>query len=363
MGVFLVSDEIRIQSHKGEYSASFIRDGMGLLNKDPIENAIYIIDKKVAELYKLKLGNILNTQRVLEIQATEENKSLDKFPKYIDALVTLEVRRGQPLVAIGGGIIQDITCFLASTMMRGLPWVFYPTTLLAQSDSCIGSKSSINSGDIKNILGTFTPPGKVVIDVGFLETLEEKDVFSGIGEMLKVHAIDSPDSFDRISTNYEDILVNSNIMENFIHDSLLMKKRLIEIDEFDQGPRNVMNYGHSFGHAIESATNYAIPHGVAVTIGMDIANHVASELGVSDFSHFERMHNVLAKNCNTYRHVHIDTKQLIDALSKDKKNSATQLRLIFPDQDGGIVIGLYDNDERLEQAINKYFDLYGGGGR
>ena len=100
------------------------------------------------------------------------------------------------MVAIGGGIIQDITCFLASTMMRGLPWIFYPTTLLAQSDSCIGSKSSINSGEVKNILGTFTPPNKVIIDINFLKSLEEKDILSGIGEMIKVHAINSPESFD-----------------------------------------------------------------------------------------------------------------------------------------------------------------------
>jgi 3-dehydroquinate synthase len=133
-----------------------------------------------------------NSEKVLIIEATEENKSLAQFPAYVDSLFGLNVRRGQKLVAIGGGIIQDITCFLAATMMRGLPWMFYPTTLLAQSDSCIGSKSSINSGEVKNILGTFTPPEQVVIDVDFLKTLEEKDIFSGIGEMIKVHAVETP---------------------------------------------------------------------------------------------------------------------------------------------------------------------------
>jgi len=354
-----VSDNIVIQSHKGEYSASFIQSGMDLLNKNPIENAVYIIDKNIAELYQARLENILNSGRVVLIEATEENKALDKFPGYVDALVALEIRRGQTLVAIGGGIIQDITCFLATTMMRGLPWMFYPTTLLAQSDSCIGSKSSINSGEIKNILGTFTPPGKVVIDVDFLKTLEEKDIFSGIGEMLKVHAINSPDSFDGISSQYEKLLEDNNVMEQFIHDSLLMKKKLIEIDEFDQGPRNVMNYGHSFGHAIESATNYGIPHGIAVTIGMDIANFVAAEIGVSNKTNFERMHGVMDKNSQSYRHVAIDTTLLLNALAKDKKNSATQLRLILPDGSGKIGIGLYDNDDKLENAINKYFNLYG----
>jgi len=356
-----VSELIRIQSYKGEYTADFIRGGMDHLNSEPIQNAVYIIDSKVARLYQDRLVNILDSGRVVLIEAAEENKALDKFSAYVEQLVDLQVRRGQPLVAIGGGIIQDITCFLATTVMRGLPWIFYPTTLLAQSDSCIGSKSSINSGNIKNILGTFTPPDHIIIDVDFLKTLDEKDIHSGIGEMIKVHAIDGPSSFDAIASQYESILSDPETMENFIYHSLLMKKKLIEIDEFDTGPRNVMNYGHSFGHAIETATNYAIPHGIAVTIGMDIANFTASQLGVSSNKHFHRMHEVMDKNCRSYRHVDIDTDQLLQALQKDKKNTATQLRLILPDEDGKIGIGLYDNNELLEQAVNSYFNLYGEG--
>lgn len=358
MEVFLVSNLISINSHKGKYSASFVRSGMDLLNDNPINDAIYIIDKNITKLYKKRLSNVLKTQRIIEIEAKEDNKSLDKFPGYVDLLVRLKVRRKQPLVAIGGGITQDITCFLASTVMRGLPWIFYPTTLLAQSDSCIGSKSSINSGEVKNILGTFTPPEKVVIDVDFLETIETKDVYSGLGEMIKVHAIDSPNSFNEISASYEKILSEPITMQNFIYSSLLMKKKLIEIDEFDLGPRNVMNYGHSFGHAIETATNFEIPHGIAVTIGMDIANFVSVEIGVSNVKHFERMHMVLEKNYNSYKYVDIDIELLLAALSKDKKNSATQLRLILPDHEGCIGIDLYDNNEKFKKAVYKYFSLY-----
>ena len=355
-----MSNKIVIQSHKGEYSTIFIRGGMDQLNQQPINNTIYIVDQNIAHKYDKRLDNILNSQKVLIIEATEENKSLDKFPAYVESLVKLKVKRGQKLVAIGGGIIQDITCFVATTMMRGLPWVFYPTTLLAQCDSCIGSKSSINSGKLKNILGTFKPPEQVVIDIEFLQTLEEKDIFSGIGEMIKVHAINSPESFDEISKNYEQLINDSLILEKFIFNSLIIKKKLIEIDEFDSGPRNVMNYGHSFGHAIESATDYAIPHGIAVTIGMDIANYVAAKLGVSTYKHFERMHDVIDKNCHTYRNFDIDVNLLMLALSKDKKNSATQLKLILPDQDGCISIGLYDNNDALLDNIKDYFAIYGG---
>jgi len=356
-----VPNKIVIQSHKGEYIASFIRGGMDQLNDNIVANAIYIIDRNICELYVDRIDKVLSSPRVIKIDALEENKSLDKMPGYVHELVSLNIKRGDPLIAIGGGIVQDITCFLATTVMRGLPWIFYPTTLLAQSDSCIGSKSSINSGEFKNILGTFLPPERVVIDVDFLKTLNQREIFSGVGEMLKVHAINSPESFNLISEAYEEILDNPFIMEDFIFNSLSMKKKLIEIDEFDQGPRNVMNYGHSFGHAIESVSNYVIPHGIAVTIGMDIANFVATELGVSSISHFERMHIVLDKNSKTYRHVSINVTSLLNALLKDKKNSASQLRLILPDQSGRIGIGLYDNSERLKSSLEKYFEIYGIG--
>jgi len=350
--------KIDVQSHKGVYTVNFIRGGMDQLNSNPIENAIYIFDKKIATIYRQQFKSILDTQRVILIEAKEENKSLDKFSNYVGNLVDYKLRRGQTLIAIGGGIIQDITCFLAATVMRGLPWIFIPTTLLAQSDSCIGSKSSINCGDLKNILGTFTPPNKIIIDAKFLQTLEQKDIHSGIGEMLKVHAINSPKSFDLISGHYDKIISDTSEMERFTHQSLLMKKKIIEIDEFDTGQRKVMNYGHSFGHAIEAATNFVVPHGIAVTIGMDIANFVAAKLNVSNLGHFDRMHDVLSKNSKLYKHYKPNIQLFMDSLSKDKKNTRTQLTLILPDQNGCIEIGLYDNNRKFRKIINQYFNLF-----
>lgn len=355
---FPVFDQITISSHKGVYGVSFMPGAIEALNNNPIENAVYIVDGNIARLYEKRLPNILNSGRTLIIEAVETNKSLDKIPHYVESLVKLGAKRKQPLCAIGGGIIQDIACFLASVFMRGLPWVFYPTTLLAQADSCIGSKSSINCGDIKNILGTYNPPKRISIDTDFLETLESQCIQSGVGEMLKVHAIDSPDSFDRIAGDYDKIFNHRSVMQKYIHDSLLIKKKLIEIDEFDEGPRNVMNYGHSFGHAIESATNYFIPHGVAVTIGMDLANYVAVELGSTTAGNFQRMHGVMKKNYSTFYRTKIDTFLLLAALAKDKKNTSMQLRLILPDMAGNITSGLYNNDKTLTTAVVKYFDMF-----
>ena len=352
-------EDLKIKSYKGEYLVNF-SNGFEFLSSKPIEDALYIVDKNITEIYKKELKDIVKNKRCFIIEANESNKSLEKFSGYIHTLMDLGIKRKQPLVAIGGGIIQDITCFLASTLMRGLPWLFLPTTLLAQSDSCIGSKSSINSGNIKNILGTFTPPNKIILDVNFLKTLRTNDLLSGVGEMLKVHAINSPESFDEISEKYEELFLDHSTLEFFIYQSLLMKKKLIEIDEFDEGPRNVMNYGHSFGHAIESATNYAIPHGIAVTIGMDMANFVASHLGISTEAHFDRMHNVLDKNCKKFRSTEISTKLLMEALYKDKKNTKNKLKLILPNKNGKIMIDVYEKSQKITDLVQHYCLNYQG---
>jgi len=353
-----VFKDIEIKSHKGPYKVYFDNNAISNIDNTLIENGVFIIDENVSILYKKELTKITENSRYLIIQASEDNKSITEFNLYIKKLVEMKIRRDQPLIAIGGGIIQDITCFLASTLMRGLPWVFIPTTLLAQADSCIGSKSSINSGDLKNILGTFTPPSKVIIDTRFLGTLPNNAILSGIGEMLKVHAIDSPESFTKISYHYDQLQKDDKIMQEFIYSSLLFKKRLIELDEFDRGPRNVMNYGHSFGHAIESATNFEIPHGIAVTIGMDIANFVALDMGILEQEDFDQMHQVLAKNSEVVKEISINLDKMIEAISKDKKNTASNLRLILPNKKRIITIGLYKNDAKFRNSIVKYIDTY-----
>ena len=141
-----------------------------------------------------------------------------------------------------------------ATILRGVKWVFYPAALLSQADSCIGSKSSINCRGTKNILGTFTPPRKICLSINFLRTLELRELKSGVGEMLKVHAIAGSKDFQRIASDYQDLFNNSGMMLQRIRHSLEIKKEYIETDEFDQDQRLIYNYGHSFGHAIESAT-------------------------------------------------------------------------------------------------------------
>ncbi|MCB2100610.1 MAG: hypothetical protein KDE22_07055, partial [Rhodobacterales bacterium] len=291
------------------------------------------------------------------VQATEPNKALDRFPAYVAHLVAHGVRRDHVLLAIGGGIIQDITCFLAATLLRGVDWHFYPTTLLAQADSCIGSKSSINCGDAKNILGTFTPPRQVTICTRFLDTLDPRDVRSGVGEMLKVQVIDGPGAFDRLAADYPRLFTDPAVMETYIRRSLEVKKGYIETDEFDRGPRNIFNYGHSFGHAIEAATDFAIPHGIAVTIGMDMANWISARLGVGSAENHRRMRPPLRANYDGYERHPVPLEPFLKALSKDKKNVGSgTVTLILPDAGGRVFRDVYANDAAFAALCREFLD-------
>lgn len=325
-----VSDELVIQSHRGAYTVDFAAAPLANPARLMDRESHFLLDANVARIYAKQLAAILERPTTILIDAVEDNKSIERVIPVLHRMVANKVRRDHVLVAVGGGIVQDITCFVASTLLRGLTWHFVPTTLLSQADSCIGSKSSINLGDTKNILGTFNPPEKIFLDSGFLETLDLRDIRSGIGEILKVHAIDGMESFDRLARDFGRLTSDRAMLLRYIRAALEIKKRYIEVDEFDQGVRNVFNYGHSFGHAIESATHYGVPHGIAVTMGMDMANGIAVQRGLVRADQDRRMHSVLRANYEAFAATQIDVDGLLGALMKDKKNTTTALRLIFP---------------------------------
>lgn len=332
-----MSEKLIIQSHKGPYSVNFDKQLLDNVEQFLAGAPHFLVDANVARLYAKQLKPILDHNNTILIDATEENKSIERIIPIFERLVENNVRRDHTLVAIGGGIIQDITCFIASTLLRGMKWNFIPTTLLSQADSCIGSKSSINLGKTKNIIGTFNPPSEIFVSTDFLDTLENKDILSGIGEILKVHAIDSAISFDKLSSDYDALLSDRAVLLAYIRSALLIKQRFIEVDEFDRGVRNIFNYGHSFGHAIEAATNFGVPHGIAVAMGMDMANRIASLRGLITVPHYERMHPVLRKNYASYAKTAIPLDGMLSALLKDKKNTTSKLVLIFPVGDSAAI--------------------------
>lgn len=348
-----------VESYRGPYIVTFapsIDEALGRLRS--IKNPFVLLDKNVLEAHHSYLKPLVDTVPHLLFEATEENKSLEKFPELIGRLGELGVKRDHTLVAVGGGITQDVVCFLAANMFRGMNWIFFPTTLLAQADSCIGSKSSINVGQWKNIIGSFTPPNQVIISRDFLETLKDEDILSGVGEMVKVHIIDGPSSFADIERSYSDILSSGDAMQDYISKSLMIKKKIIEVDEFDRGPRNVMNYGHSFGHAMEAATHFAIPHGIAVTRGMDLANFVSWKMGRLSEGQYAKYSELLRKNAGSYLKTSIPFPDFMSALSKDKKNTTGQIRVILLNSSLVTEIVPISDREFLENTCKEYFNQW-----
>jgi 3-dehydroquinate synthase len=352
-------DRIDVQSYRGSYTAWFGSAFKGL--KEGLAPGEHlVIDERVAQFYKNDLSAALNGPSVLRIEATEFNKSLEKFPGYVLHLMERDVKRDHMLVAVGGGIIQDITAFLSAIMLRGIRWKFYPTTLLSQADSCIGAKSSINVGPYKNQVGTFTPPNEVFISSEVLKTLPELDMRSGIGEIIKAHIISGWEATRAIARDYPKLMQDKGILERAIRLSLEVKRERIEADEFDQNERLVLNYGHSFGHAIESATDYKVPHGIAVTLGMDMANFISYRLGFIKIAVYEELHQLLAINYDGFEKIPIPEERFFLALHKDKKNFTGEISILLLHDPGQVFRKEYSKDGPLQELCREYLAVFAG---
>ena len=270
------SNNMKIKSNIKDYEVVFTENIAMELLKQLRNGDFIIVDESVQEIFGKSLLKNINPYKLIVIEASERQKSYQQLEKILDNLISLGFRKNNRIVSIGGGITQDCAAFVSSILYRGVDWIFFPTTLLAQGDSCIGSKTSINFGKYKNLIGGFYPPSKVVISSTFLDSLEDKDIKSGLGEMLHYFIVSGKEDFNFFKDSYEKALTNKKVLQQIINRSLEIKKRYIEIDEFDKNERQVFNYGHSFGHAIESLKNYEIPHGIAVSFGMDISNYIST---------------------------------------------------------------------------------------
>ena len=346
----------KIRSRIHDYEVKFITDTAKVLSNELQPDDYVVIDNKIIQLYKNDFGTILKVTKHISIDASETQKSYQGIIPIIQELIDNGFRKNHRLVAIGGGITQDITAFISSILYRGVSWLFFPTTLLAQGDSCIGSKTSINFAQYKNQVGGFYPPQKVFINTDFLNTLSDLDIKSGLGEMCHYFPVAGEEDFKRFKRDYTAALQDKEVLKDLIARSLEIKKKYIEIDEFDHKERQVFNFGHSFGHAIESLTNYRIPHGLAVSYGMDMANFVSVKLGFIPEEIRIEMREVLEKIWEgTYiNDISIDKFKL--ALSKDKKNVGKELRLILNKGYGHIFKAAIQMNDEFSNWIEEYFN-------
>ena len=322
---------MRIQSQAGAYEVRFL-DSLGQLAASlPSGQRLWVVDQRVWELYRDALQAVAGDDPILPMPIQEELKQLDSVQALCARLLEAGVRRQSTLVAVGGGILQDLAGFAASILFRGIPWVFLPTTLLAQADSCIGGKTSLNFQAYKNLLGSFWPPAQVLLCPAFLATLEPDDYYSGLGEVLKLHLMGGLPGL----AGYEGLQAGLRARDGgallaAIRTSLTVKQGYIERDEHDQGPRLLLNFGHCFGHALEAASRFRIPHGQAVVAGMAMANQVSLARGLLAPELAARVQGLLrAALVVPPRPAELEPAPFLAAMGRDKKRLGQGLALIL----------------------------------
>jgi 3-dehydroquinate synthase len=290
-----------------------------------------LADRKVHDLHRASIEAFVPSDKTYLIDASEEMKSYEKLGPVFCRLIESKFQRNSHLIVLGGGVLQDIGCFIASVLFRGVAWSLLPTTLLAQCDSCIGSKSSLNIHGYKNQLGTFYPPNSIHLIFDLLSTLSPGDMLSGLGEAIKLHLIDGEESFARLQKKLSGVPPDKSVLSSIVWDCLAIKKRYIEEDEMDRGIRNLLNYGHTFAHAFESATHYEIPHGIAVSLGVWGATFFSDKLGLVPAGEHAALRDWLLPYCGGHelRLKDVNPDDVLSAMRMDKKNQGESITFIL----------------------------------
>lgn len=314
------------------------------------EQTVFVVDKNVYSIYKD--GMSIDNSRLFLMDAVESKKNMDTVMEIIQFLKNCGVQKNWKIACFGGGITQDVTTVAANLYLRNIDWIFFPTTLLSMSDSCIGGKCGINFGPYKNQIGVFYPPKKVIIDTAFIETLTEADYLNGWGEILKFSLTLDKSFFEKVEK--EEIYIPCQKIDEYIYEGLITKKTIIEEDEFDTDLRRVLNYGHSFGHALEAYTDNEIPHGKAVIWGIDVANYIAVEEGLISREYYIRVKELICKRFLT-KEIEIDNpEKIIEILRTDKKVKNNVLSFALLNGESHLIVHQVELNDRLYQMFVDY---------
>ena len=308
--------------------------------------------KYLAEIKKL----IPKSKKVYiySLPAGEKSKSLKSFNLILENLASLKFDRTDCLIALGGGMVGDITGFVASSYLRGIDFIQIPTTLLSQVDSSVGGKTAINISQGKNLVGAFYNPKKVFISLSYLQTLSEKEYRSGLGEVVK-YAFILNKRLHRILKSNSNLVLSRNlkVLEEVVYESIKTKSKIVTKDEKENGVRALLNFGHTFGHAIEAKNNYkGVSHGEAVVLGMIIASEISYLENYITKKELEEIKNLITSlglSSNYKKYKYADLKPY---LMNDKKVSKGKLNLILLNKIGSAFKTNKFKNLNLSKAFN-----------
>lgn len=319
------------------------------------QKCFYIIDKEVYNLHSEVIKKLLTYElsHKLILELNEDSKNFNSVNKIYDFLFNNNASREDLLVVIGGGVLGDIAGFAASSYMRGIKYVNIPTTLISQTDSSIGGKVGYNYGNIKNAIGSFYEAEKVLICTDFLNTLPKKELINGFGEIIKYALIDSETLLIYIEQHIDELTsLQPGVISYIINKCVEIKKNIVEKDFKDKGLRNILNFGHTVGHAIEIDSKYELPHGEAVALGILVALKLSEKKLSLDTKVFTRIES-LYKKLNLKLHYYIkDYNNFLKTIKNDKKND-DNMRFVLLNAFGDMAIKIVVTEDELLLAIKE----------
>jgi len=348
------------------HSSYPITIGSGLLsNRELLEQQIpgrdllIVTNTTIAKLYLAKLAGGFTQRRIADciLPDGEQHKTLQTAGWVFDALVANKLNRDATVLALGGGVVGDIAGFVAACYQRGIGYVQIPTTLLAQVDSSVGGKTGVNHPGGKNLIGAFYQPRAVIADTDVLATLPDRELKSGLAEVIKYGCVWDPLLFDWYDRNIPKLLQrDADALTYAIGRSCEIKATVVARDERERELRAILNFGHTFGHAIEAATGYEkYLHGEAVGLGMLIAADLSLRLGLIDTPLKERMRDILARTGLPTEPPRIGAARAFELMQMDKKVLAGAVRLVLLEKLGRAIVTAQYSKAALNATLTEYF--------
>ena len=323
------------------------------------KQVMIVTNTTIAPLYLEKLKDALSDFNVESVVLPdgEEFKTLETLNKVFDALLKAKFDRSSTLVALGGGVVGDITGYAAASYQRGVNFIQVPTSLLSQVDSSVGGKTGVNHELGKNMIGAFYQPKAVIIDVDTLDTLSDQEYSAGMAEVIKYGLLGNADFFYMLETNIESIMArNKDLIIEIIFNSCKDKASIVALDEFERGKRALLNLGHTFGHGIENAFGYGnYLHGEAVSIGMVMATKLSMDEGYLSNEDAIRVESILSKaDLPISIKKSIGSETLIEAMSLDKKSIDGKIRLVLLKALGDSYLTDSYSKENFNKVVNNF---------
>lgn len=339
-------ENLRVELGENSYDILFRSDFGDLANSvktvAKTNKILVVTDSNVAPLYgdevtkKLADGGFDVSMHVFD--AGEENKGMNAILGICKACIDNGLDRKSMIAALGGGVTGDMAGFAAAIYMRGIDFVQIPTTLLSQSDSSVGGKTGVDFAQSKNILGAFHQPKLVYMNVNTLKTLPEREFVSGMGEVIKHGIIRNSSFFEYVEQNAESIKkLDTDVLMKMARENCAVKADVVSNDEKENGLRAILNFGHTIGHAVESAFDFALTHGACVGLGMCAASYIAVKRGLIDSEKLARIEKVLLSYGFAVRADIKDNDAVYDYMQHDKKKTAGKLKFILPTDIGKVV--------------------------